>query len=151
MTCRTAGFYIDDYASLTNATLFLTIILMAIGAGPCSTGGGFKVSTMMTLAIRAWATVRGQREANFGGRTIPDVAVKRATATTLLFATVAIAALLSLLLAEADSELSTRPRWFLDALFECISALGTVGLSTGITAGLSEPGKLVIMAFGSNL
>ena len=146
MTCRTAGFHIDDYASLTNATLFLTIILMAIGAGPCSTGGGFKVSTMMTLAIRAWATVRGQREANFGGRTIPDVAVKRATATTLLFATVAIAALLSLLLVEADSELSTRPRWFLDALFECISALGTVGLSTGITAGLSEPGKLVIMA-----
>ncbi|MEO1990441.1 MAG: potassium transporter TrkG [Pirellulales bacterium] len=145
-TCRTAGFHTVDYASLTNATLFLTIILMSIGAGPCSTGGGFKVSTMMTLAVRAWATVRGQREANFGGRTIPDVAVKRATATALLFATVAITALLSLLIVEANSSLSTRPRWFLDALFECISALGTVGLSTGITASLSEPGKLVIMA-----
>ena len=145
-TCRTAGFNTVDYARLTNATLFLTIILMAIGAGPCSTGGGFKVSTFMTLAIRAWASFRGQRQANFGGRTIPDVAVKRATATALLFATVGIAALVSLLVIEADNDVSGRPRWFLDALFECISALGTVGLSTGITPGLSEPGKLVIIA-----
>jgi trk system potassium uptake protein len=145
-TCRTAGFNTVDYASLTNATLFLTIILMAIGAGPCSTGGGFKVSTFMTLAIRAWASFRGQRQANFGRRTIPEVAVKRATATALLFATVGIAALVSLLVVEADNGISSRPRWFLDALFECISALGTVGLSTGITPSLSEPGKLVIIA-----
>ncbi len=145
-TCRTAGFNTVDYAGLTNATLFLTIILMAIGAGPCSTGGGFKVSTFMTLGIRAWASFRGQRQVNFGGRTIPEVAVKRATATALLFATVGIAALVSLLVVEADNGISSRPRWFLDALFECISALGTVGLSTGITSSLSEPGKLVIIA-----
>ena len=72
--------------------------------------------------------------------------MKRATATALLFATVGIAALVSLLVVEADNGISSRPRWFLDALFECISALGTVGLSTGITPSLSEPGKLVIIA-----
>lgn len=145
-TCRTAGFNSVDYAGLTSATLFLTILLMAIGAGPCSTAGGFKVSTLMTIAIRAWASFRGQHLANFGHRTIPDAAVQRASAAALLFATVAIAALVSLLVVEADSSLSARPRWFLEALFECISALGTVGLSTGITASLSDAGKLLIVA-----
>lgn len=145
-TCRTAGFNTVDYAGLTSATLFFTIILMAIGAGPCSTGGGFKVSTLMTVGIRAWASFRGLGRANFGRRTIPDEAVQRATATALLFATVAIAALVSLLVVEADTSLSNRPRWFLEALFECISALGTVGLSTGITASLSDAGKLLLVA-----
>jgi autotransporter-associated beta strand protein len=56
-TCRTAGFNTVDYAALTSETLFLAIILMAIGAGPCSTAGGFKVSTFMTLAVRSMSTV----------------------------------------------------------------------------------------------
>lgn len=145
-TCRTAGFNTVDYAGLTSATLFLTIILMAVGAGPCSTGGGFKVSTLMTVGLRAWMSFHGRERANFGNRTIPDAAVQRATATALLFAAVAIAALISLLVVEADSSLSNRPRWFLEALFECISALGTVGLSTGITASLSDAGKLLLVA-----
>lgn len=145
-TCRTAGFNTVDYAGLTSATLFLTIILMAVGAGPCSTAGGFKVSTLMTVAVRAWASFRGLERANFGNRTIPDAAVQRASTTTLLFATVAIVALVSLLVVESDSSLSNRPRWFLEALFECVSALGTVGLSTGITASLSDAGKLLLVA-----
>ena len=145
-TCRTAGFNTVDYGGLTSATLFLAIILMAIGAGPCSTAGGFKVSTFMTLVVSAWSNFRGWKHANFFRRTIPEPAVERATATALLFAAVAIAALVALLVVETRGELSARPRWFLEALFECISALGTVGLSTGITAALSDPGKLVLVA-----
>jgi trk system potassium uptake protein TrkH len=64
-TCRTAGFNTVDYAALTSETLFLAIILMAIGAGPCSTGGGFKVSTFMTLVVNSWAKFRGCRRVNF--------------------------------------------------------------------------------------
>jgi trk system potassium uptake protein TrkH len=145
-TCRTAGFNTVDYGGLSSATLFLAIILMAIGAGPCSTGGGFKVSTLMTLVVSSWSNFRGWRHANFFKRTIPETAVERATATTLLFVAVAIAGLVGLLVVETRGGLSSRPRWFLEAFFECISALGTVGLSTGITAALSDPGKLVLVA-----
>ena len=145
-TCRTAGFNTVDYGALSSATLFLAIILMAIGAGPCSTAGGFKVSTFMTLVVSSWSNFRGWKHVNFFRRTIPESAVERATATTLFFAVVAIAALVALLVVETRGDLSARPRWFLEALFECISALGTVGLSTGITPAFTDPGKLVLVA-----
>ena len=144
-TCRTAGFNTVDYGLLSSGTLFLAIILMAIGAGPCSTGGGFKVSTFMTLVVSSWASFRGHRHVNFFRRTIPHSAVERAAATALLFAAVAIGALVTLLAIETGRPPADRPRWFLEALFECISALGTVGLSTGITASLSDAGKLVLV------
>jgi trk system potassium uptake protein TrkH len=144
-TCRTAGFNTVDYALLSNTTLFLAILLMAIGAGPCSTAGGFKVSTFMTLLARSWASFRGLRHVNLFRRTIPAASVERATATVLLFAAVAVGAMVALLTAEHGGHLEGRQRWFLEALFECISALGTVGLSTGITASLSDPGKLVLV------
>ncbi len=144
-TCRTAGFNTVDYATLSDATLFLAIILMAIGAGPCSTAGGFKVSTFMTLLIRGWSSFRGYEHANFFRRTVPPTAVERAAVTALLFAVLAIAALVALLVVENSSTVSERPRWFLESLFECISALGTVGLSTGITPLLSNPGKLILV------
>jgi trk system potassium uptake protein TrkH len=143
-TCRTAGFNTVDYGALASPTLFLAILLMAIGAGPCSTGGGFKVSTFMTLVVGAWASFRGLGRVNAFRRTIPHAAVERATATALLFAAVAITAMVLLLVVESRSDAAVRPRWFLEVLFECISALATVGLSTGITTLFSEPGKLVI-------
>jgi trk system potassium uptake protein len=145
-TCRTAGFNTVDYAALASPTLFLTIILMAIGAGPCSTGGGFKVSTLMTLVVSSWTSFRGLPRANVFKRTIPATAVRRATATALLFGSVGIVALVVLLTVESRGLVASRPRWFLEALFECISALATVGLSTGITASLTDPGKGVLMA-----
>ncbi|MCA9166526.1 MAG: hypothetical protein KDB23_02605, partial [Planctomycetales bacterium] len=58
VSCRTAGFNTVQIGSLTNATLFISILLMAIGAGPCSTGGGFKVSTVMVLLTQAMSTFR---------------------------------------------------------------------------------------------
>jgi len=119
---------------------------MAIGAGPCSTGGGFKVSTFMTLVVSSWSSFRGLPRANVFHRTIPGTAIRRATATALLFVAVAIVALVALLIVESRGTVADRPRWFLEALFECTSALGTVGLSTGITPLLSEAGKLVLMA-----
>ena len=143
-TCRTAGFHTVEYGSLSSATLFLTILLMAIGAGPGSTGGGFKVSTFMTLLTRAGASFRGQERANFAKRTIPERAVERATATALVFVAIAFVALVALLGVENGGKAAERPRWFLDASFECISALGTVGLSTGITASLTIPGKFIL-------
>jgi trk system potassium uptake protein TrkH len=65
-TCRTAGFNTVRYIELSSATLFLAIVLMAIGAGPCSTAGGFKVSTFMTLVVSSWANFRGGGPAGHG-------------------------------------------------------------------------------------
>ncbi len=147
VSCRTAGFNTVDIGAMTNATLFITILLMMVGAGPCSTAGGFKVSTAMVMVLRAWSTFRGREKVNFFRRTIPDEAIEKAIATALLFSVVAIMALTMLLVFEQ----SAKPHagtggLFLDALFEVFSALGTVGLSTGITPELTDAGKIIIIS-----
>jgi len=146
VTCRTAGFNTVEMASLTNAALFISILLMAIGAGPCSTAGGFKVSTVAVLTLRAWSTFLGRENVSLARRAIPRETVERATATAMLFSVIAVLALTSLLVIEQsrmphpESEGS-----FLDASFEVISALGTVGLSTGMTAELSDWGRVIVI------
>jgi trk system potassium uptake protein TrkH len=143
---RTAGFNTVEIGKLTNATLFITMLLMLIGAGPCSTGGGFKVSTFMVLVIRAWTTFRGHLRVHVFRRSIPRETVDRATATALLFTVVSILALTTLLVFEQSEAPHAQSQGvFMDAMFEVISALGTVGLSTGMTTNLSEFGRLIII------
>lgn len=144
-SCRTAGFNSFDIGSLTNASLFMSMLLMLVGGGPCSTAGGFKVSTWSLLVLRGWATLRGYRQVVFARRGIPQGLIDRATAAALLYASVAIVGLSSLLIAEKYSGLGVSERLFMDAAFEVVSALGTVGLSTGITPLLSPAGRIVIM------
>lgn len=144
---RTAGFNSVNIASLTNATLFIIMLLMAIGAGPCSTGGGFKVSSLMMLAARVWTAFHGQARVNVFRRTIPFETLAKATSVVLVFAVVITLGTVALLVVEqADVPHSESSGEFLDAMFEVISALGTVGLSTGITPLLSDAGKLVLVA-----
>ncbi len=146
VSCRTAGFNTVDIASLTNATLFLSVLLMAIGAGPCSTGGGFKVSTFMVLVFQAVSTFWGQQRLSLFRRTIPQTIVNRATATAMLFTVVAsIALTVVLILEQSTVPHSQSSDAFLDALFEVVSALGTVGLSTGLTSHLTAASRLVIV------
>ncbi len=146
ITPRTAGFNTVEIGALTNATLFVIMLLMLVGAGPCSTGGGFKVSTLMVLVLRAWSTFRGFHRVNVFRRTIPAEVMARATATALVFAVVAISALTSLLVIEQAQLPHVKSQGlFLEALFEVTSALATVGLSTGITPQLSEIGRVVIV------
>lgn len=145
--CRTAGFNTIDVASLSNAMLFITILLMLVGAGPCSTAGGLKVSTLMAMMAHAWKSFLGQTRVNVFGRTIPTELVRRATATATLFTVVAMIALTVLLVCEQSTVPHTQSDvLFLDALFEVVSALGTVGLSVGLTGDLTVGGQLVIIA-----
>jgi trk system potassium uptake protein TrkH len=144
--CRTAGFNSVAIGQLTNATLFIMVLLMAIGAGPCSTAGGFKVSTMMLFAVRAWTTFRGYSRMSIFRRTVPANLMARATTTVLLYTAVVVGALTALLVLEQPHEAHTRAQGiFLDSLFEVVSALSTVGLSTGITPRLSDAGQVVLM------
>jgi trk system potassium uptake protein TrkH len=146
VSCRTAGFNTVPIGTLTNASLFVMVLLMMIGAGPCSTAGGFKVSTLMTLVCRSWASFRGQRVVNVFRRTIPPVAIERAGVTALLYTIVGGLGLTLLLGIEQAHRGEGEYRGpFLEALFEVYSALGTVGLSMGLTPRLSGLGKTVIM------
>jgi trk system potassium uptake protein len=145
-TCRTAGFNTVEVGKLTNATLFVTILLMMIGAGPCSAAGGFKVSTFSVLILRGWSSFRGLRQVTFARRGIPDSVIERATATALIFAAVGVLALTVLLVFEQSSGPHHEDQdFFLDAAFEVVSALGTVGLSTGMTVLLSPWGRAIII------
>lgn len=146
-TPRTAGFNTVDYAKLTDATLFVTMLLMLIGAGPCSTGGGFKVSTFMVLACRAWSTFQGFGKVHVFRRSITHQIVERAVATALLFSIIASIGLMMLLTIEQSAGPNNNGgAGFRDMAFECVSALGTVGLSTGMTTKLSSLGRLIIIA-----
>ncbi len=146
VSARTAGFNTINIGGLTNATLYILVLLMMIGAGPCSTAGGFKVSTLAAVLVRAWSAVRGYKRVNVFGRTISAEAIDRAIVTALMFAVVATVGLTTLLVLEqAEQPHPESQGLFMDALFEVTSALGTVGLSTGMTPHLTSAGRIVII------
>ncbi|CAE7544536.1 unnamed protein product, partial [Symbiodinium sp. CCMP2456] len=100
----------------------------------------------MAMALHAWKTFQGATRVNFARRTIPQEVFQAATATALLFSVLAIGALTMILVVEQSSTPHPKSQGlFLDAAFEVVSALGTVGLSTGFTDSLSSWGKMIII------
>lgn len=138
VTTRTAGFNAIDIAGLDDASELLTMILMFIGGGSGSTAGGIKVTTFALLGWVMWAEVRGERDVNVFGRRVPTDLQRKAITVALMAVGGTVAASM-LLLALTPFRLS-------DVVFECVSALGTVGLSTGITPALGTPARLVVTA-----
>ena len=146
VSSRTAGFNTVDVAAMSNASLFITILLMLVGAGACSTAGGFKVSTLMVLLAQSRAAFSGQLRLSVFRRTIPQETVQRATVTAMLFILATFVALTLLVAFEQSSKPHPDSAdQFLDAFFEVVSALGTVGLSTGLTPPLTAAGKIIVI------
>lgn len=143
---RTAGFNTVDYAQATTATLFLTIFLMFVGASPGSTGGGIKTTTLGLLVALLVARWRGHGRARLFHRTVPHAVMDRALALTMIAWALTTAAIFALALAESHGVPfdKARPR-FVALMFEAVSAFGTVGLSTGITASLGPAAKVILM------
>ncbi|RCW38459.1 potassium uptake TrkH family protein [Halopolyspora algeriensis] len=134
---RTAGFNTVEVGEMHSATLLVTDILMFIGGGSAGTAGGIKVTTFALLAFVIAAEVRGVSSVHVMGRKLPDGVPRQALTVALLGVGMVIAATLTLLLLSPFG---------LDAvLFESISAFGTVGLSTGITAELPDAARLVLV------
>lgn len=138
VTPRTAGFNTIDYGGVEQETLFVTDLLMFIGGGSVSTAGGIKVTTFALLFLMVWSEARGDPHVTAFGRRIPAHAQRQAFSVAFI-ATVAVFAGTLALLATADHP-------FREVLFEAVSAFGTVGLSTGITADWGELGRVVLIA-----
>lgn len=137
ITPRTAGFNVVDVGAMQEPTLLVTTILMFIGAGPASTGGGIKVTTFALLGFVLWSEVRGDTEVNVLHRRVPATVIRQAV-TVVILAIGSVVAVTAVLLVSADLTLTP-------ALFESVSAFGTVGLSTGITAALPDVSKIALI------
>ncbi|MBD1811657.1 TrkH family potassium uptake protein [Microcoleus vaginatus DQ-U2] len=139
VTPRTAGFNTISIGQMTEASLFLTIALMFIGASPGSTGGGIKTTTFRILFCCTTAVVEGQEDVECYQRQIPPPMILKTI--SVVFGSLLVAFTSAILI-----ELTNPQVEFIAALYEAVSAFGTVGLSTGITPTLSPIGKLILIA-----
>lgn len=137
VSARTAGFSTYPLGEFSNAGLLVLICLMFVGASPGSTGGGIKTSTLFVLlqGVKSAATNKSEKAFRYS---IPKDAFKKAAVITLLALSVVVTGTYLMIVMEQGTDIR-----LVDALFEVTSAFGTVGLSTGITTGLSLGSKLL--------
>jgi len=141
ITARTAGFNTLDVSELSASSRFILILLMFIGGSPGSTAGGIKTVTLAVIIMTAIAALRKRREVEMFKRSVRIAVVGRAITVTLLFVAVLFGATLALSITESANGFTMS-----QIMFEAGSALGTVGLTTGITPSLTTAGKLIIIA-----
>lgn len=137
-TLRTAGFAAIDQAKLTESGKAFSSVLMFIGGSSGSTAGGIKTATAGVLLISLWAGLRGRDQVVLRRRTIPQARVLNAMTLTLVVTCLFLAGSIALTLADGVP--------YLAAAFEVASAMGTVGLTMGITTGLSPLSQGIIIA-----
>jgi trk system potassium uptake protein TrkH len=140
VTTRTAGFNTVDIASLSAPSKMLMMLLMLIGGSPGGTAGGFKTVTFAILIMAVYATARRRAEVELFKRSVPLSAVGNALTVVLMFTMVFLTSAFLLAITERHNHFD-----FLDIMFETASALGTVGLSCGITSSLTTAGKIIII------
>lgn len=145
ITPRTAGFNAVDYDAVTNASLFLTFVLMWIGGGPASTAGGAKVTTVTLLALVLWARLRGEAHVSVAGRTVPAENVNRATGLAVGMVLILLAFLTLLVAFEPAVGGEAERTQLVRLAFEVQSALSTVGLSMNLTPSLADGSKLTLV------
>ncbi|MBN2082840.1 hypothetical protein JW859_11635 [bacterium] len=146
VTSRTAGFNTVSIGQLTNPSLLILILLMLVGGSPGSTAGGAKTTTVAVLFALALARLRNRPQVEILNRSIPEDLVSKAVATFFGFGLIMTLGLILLQVFESAGLQHVAARsQTLDHLFEVVSALCTVGLSTGITASLAVPSQLTLV------
>ncbi|MBD2075242.1 ATPase [Phormidium sp. FACHB-592] len=138
VTPRTAGFNTIDISKMTTAGLFIMIALMLIGGSPGGTAGGIKTTTLRVLTSCTKAILQGKEDVSLYERQIPFSLILKAVGVAV--GSLVTVIVMTTLVALSDPEIN-----FISILLEVVSAFATVGLSTGITAGLSTFGKLMII------
>ena len=137
VTPRTAGFNTVNLAAISDTGLYLMIILMLIGGSPGSTAGGMKTTTIAVLFSSAFSVFRKKDNAEVMKRRIDDETVKTASAVFLMYIT------LFLVGGMAISTIENLP--ITSCLYETASAVGTVGLTLGITPTLGSASKMILI------
>jgi trk system potassium uptake protein TrkH len=143
VAARTGGYATVNFAEVTTVTLLVWVGVMAIGGASGSTAGGIKLSTIGVIAVAVLSALRGQSETQIFGRRLASALVFRAMAVTTVFIVIYFAVVVSLSVTESHL---IHDRYTTEQLlFEAMSALATTGLSTGLTAELSDMGKVIIV------
>lgn len=138
VTARTAGFNTVDTGALSGAGKLLTMILMFIGGSPGSTAGGIKTTTVAVLILYTWNSLRGSGGCSVFGRRVPDEIIKKAC--MVLFLNLFLALCAGIILCVCNPQLAVE-----DIMFEVCSAIGTVGMTTGITRELDSISKGILI------
>ena len=129
---RMVLYFVED------SSIFLTIVLMFIGGSPGSTAGGIKTTAIVIMLFGVISSIRGTDGVNVFGRRLEDDAIKRGSAIFSLNLFLIVAASLAVMAAQPELVMS-------DVLFETFSAMGTVGMSTGITRELTDFSRVVMI------
>lgn len=137
VTARTAGFNTVDTGLLRESSKMLTMILMFIGGSPGSTAGGIKTTTLVVLIVYLRASYKRDNSCNIFNRSLEQETIKRASAVLCTNLTLSLAAILAILTAQ--------PLALTDAAFEVLSAIGTVGMTTGITRELIPASQVIVI------
>ena len=137
ITCRTAGFNTIDVSHLKPATSLLMMLMMFVGGSPGSTAGGIKTTTFAVLILNMVATFRQKEDIEIFGRRLDSHAIKNAATIVALYI------IFFFIGGIAISSIEHLP--LLDCLFETASAVGTVGLTLGITPTLGIPSQLILI------
>jgi len=138
VTARTAGFNSVDMHFLGNASVFLLLILMFIGASPGSTGGGIKTTNFFIMMYAIFLVLKGRESVVIWHRTISRKQILKAFATAISYFLILS---LGILFMFQHTDFG-----FKETIFEAVSAMGTVGLSLGLTPLLGVKGKIIIIA-----
>lgn len=139
VTLRTAGFDAINQSALTEGSKAVSMVFMLIGGSSGSTAGGLKTVTFLVLLLFIASRARGRSVVTVYRRTIPDNQVMNAMTIAIIMIVLAMFGGIFIS--------ATAPVSFTDALFESVSALGTVGLTAGATGLLSVPAKILIIVF----
>lgn len=137
VTARTAGFNTIDVGGMSASSKLVTIVLMFIGGSPGSTAGGIKTTTFAVMLIFVWANLRNSHGSNIFGRRLEEEEIRKAS----------IVVTINLLLAVAAAVILCGMQSFPmeDVLLEVFSAIGTVGMSSGITRQLNTVARVIII------
>lgn len=133
----TVGFNTIPIGELAQATMFIVIVLMVIGASPSGTGGGLKTTTLTAVYAIMRSVLQHRQEVRFWGRRVPLERLNVATASLVFYILMLTTGMFVLTLTESHP--------FQQLVFEAASAIGTVGLSMGITGNLTALGKLTVI------
>ncbi len=134
----TVGFNTVDFADFATGSTFLILLLMILGASPSGTGGGLKSTSVSAAIATVWCTLHGRQEITFGGCRVPPHRLTAAFAAVVFYVGLFFVGGLLMLLVQ--------PQEMQIVLFETASALGTVGISQGLTGELTPLGKLIVIA-----